>query len=688
MSNQDNPTTPGGKREIETLRKELRRLQGERDDALARALRLQKKCKTMSRSLQAKGPLWHKLQRPTLFLEQAPVAIAMFDREMRYVRASRRWRSDYGLGERELNGLSHYDIFPEIPEDWKATHRRCLAGEIMRKEEDRFVRADGSIQWLRWEVQPWRDASGSIGGIIIFTEDITERKQAEDDLRQSEVRYRTTFEQAAVGMAHTAPGGRFLRVNHRLCEITGYSREELLRKTFSDITFSEDIDISRKLEKKLMAKEIPRYTIEKRYVRKDGALIWVNLNVSLVRDLAGNPLHSLGVVEDISEHKALESKLREAKEQAEEATRTKSRFLATMSHELRTPMTVILGSLEALRKSWSAPEREQLLELGDSSAHRLLGLIDDLLDISKIEARKLKIEEQPFDLRNCVRRAVEIFMLPAQKKGLNLHWSVDPELPEQVSGDPARLGQILINLVGNAVKFTRAGEVAVAVRKEEGQMVFSILDTGIGIAPDQVSQLFRPFTQVDNSLTRPFGGSGLGLAISKDLVEMMGGSISLESELGTGSTFTFVLPLNPAEERQTPQPHKAPIRTPQALKVLLAEDDPSIRNLIKIILDKRGLSVTIAENGREAIEKWRKGGVDLILMDLQMPEMNGLEATKKIRELERDEEPRTLIFALTAHVLPESRHECLAAGMDGFLSKPLRTEALDRAIESCLRTAN
>jgi signal transduction histidine kinase len=374
-----------------------------------------------------------------------------------------------------------------------------------------------------------------------------------------------------------------------------------------------------------------------------------------------------------------------AKETAEKANRSKSEFLANMSHELRTPMTVIMGSLEIIQRSASAPEESQLLDLASTSARRLLGIIDDLLDISRIEAGRLKIEETPFDLRECVRQAVEMFADQAESKQVRLQWEMSRQVPSIVLGDPDRLGQVLINLVGNAVKFTDSGEVVLEASRAGDDLVFSVRDTGIGIPADKIDLLFQPFTQVDSSLTRRYGGTGLGLAISKELVGLMGGDIRLKSEEGRGSTFTFTIPLRPAEDfREVPQPTRAPRPVTRSLRVLLAEDDPMVRDLVKMSLEHRGVEVSLAENGRQAVAKWKEEGIDLILMDLQMPETDGLDATRQIRELEGTQgRPRTCIFALTAHVRQEDRERCLAAGMDGFLTKPLRLEELDSLIENC-----
>jgi signal transduction histidine kinase/ActR/RegA family two-component response regulator len=373
-----------------------------------------------------------------------------------------------------------------------------------------------------------------------------------------------------------------------------------------------------------------------------------------------------------------------AKEAAEKASRAKSEFLANMSHELRTPMSVIMGALEFLQKSAPTPEQRKLLDLSSTSAQRLLGIIDDLLDISRIEAGRIKIEERSFDLRECVRQVMEMFSPSAREKGLRLSWQVAPHLPGHVMSDPDRLTQVLINLVGNAVKFTERGEISLNVQEVGAELVFMVQDTGIGIPGDKIDQIFQPFTQVDSSLTKRHRGTGLGLAISRELVVLMGGTINVKSREGEGSLFSFSIPLRPAElvdessrVETTPKTGSRPIR------ILLAEDEPSVRDMVTMTLEGQGMAVTIAETGLQAVAKWKEEKFDLILMDLQMPEMDGLEATRLIRELECAREEKTCIFALTAHVRPEDRERCMSAGMNGCLAKPLRLEKMVSLIEKC-----
>lgn len=408
---------------------------------------------------------------------------------------------------------------------------------------------------------------------------------------------------------------------------------------------------------------------------------WRKAEISLIEETAERTWAAV-------ERARAERDLLLAKEAAEEATRAKSEFLANMSHEIRTPMTVFMVALEHLLQLDKNPERRHLLEMADKSANRLRALLDDILDLSRIEARRVALEKDPFYLPTCVRDAVEMFSLSAQEKNLRLETYIAPGTPEVVIGDSARLGQVLTNLVGNAVKFTEAGAVRVSVMPRGDFLEFSIADTGPGIPEDKCHLLFKSFSQVDSSFTRQHGGSGLGLAISKGLVELMGGEISVKSQFGKGSVFTFSLPVQEAEAKKSTVRTEA-LPTPcdekgVEVRILLTEDEPMIREMVIMMLSRRGWHIETAENGRQAVDKMEKGDFNILLMDLQMPEMNGLEATRMIRELEAEKAKRSCIIGLTAHARREIRDECIKGGMDRVLIKPLKMNTLFSAIESCM----
>ncbi len=425
---------------------------------------------------------------------------------------------------------------------------------------------------------------------------ITERQRAEDALRESEERFRGTFENAAVGIIHCDTEARFLRVNQRYCDIVGYSREELLTMAIKDVTYPDDLADSIEKFTALVRGDSSCYSEEKRDIRKDGSVIWINIFVSLQRDRLGAPLHTISIVQDISKRKRLEEELRQAKEAAEAANRAKDEFLANVSHEIRTPMNAILGMTELALESPVTDDQRQSLRTVKSAAESLLGLINDLLDFSKIEAGKMLLSPADFALRATLGDTLRALAVRAENKGLKLVHDVHPDVPDALVGDAGRLRQILLNLVGNAIKFTDKGEVLVTVKSEirdpaaqvprksaaepnsetanskpgavpvsdigssdlgfvsdfgfrDSDLVlvhFAVSDTGIGIPQDKQEAIFRAFEQADNSTTRRYGGTGLGLTIAARLVNLIGGTISVDSQPGRGSTFVFTAQFRPA----------------------------------------------------------------------------------------------------------------------------------------------
>lgn len=396
----------------------------------------------------------------------------------------------------------------------------------------------------------------------------------------------------------------------------------------------------------------------------------------------------------------VESRTRELKsalERAEAANRSKRDFLANMSHEIRTPMNGVLGMTE-LALQEDIPERaREFLQMTKLSGQNLLMIINDILDLSKIEAGKVELERQPFDLREAVESAIKPLKLNAEKKGLELLYSFDPEITGLVEGDSGRLRQVLTNIVGNAVKFTEQGRVAVSVNLAQApvpgslHVLFMVKDDGIGIPPDKLTSMFEPFAQVGGSAHAKYGGTGLGLSIARDLVGLMGGSIWGESEPGRGSTFcftvVFALPRQDSESNQPAGDQQQERDQMQKLKILLAEDNLINRIFAVEILQKRGHHVEAVENGIETLERLRREKFDVVLMDIRMPEMGGEETARRIRSGEAGD-PAVPIVALTAHALKGDRNRFLAEGMDDYLAKPIDLEEMDRVLEKILAKRN
>ena len=403
-------------------------------------------------------------------------------------------------------------------------------------------------------------------------------------------------------------------------------------------------------------------------------------------------------IQDATERLLMEDSLRQAKRDAEKASQAKSEFLATMSHEIRTPMTTIIGVIEHLMQHTLEPQLMRCLDLADNAAESLMELLGDILDFSRIEADKLTLNMESFDLRNCITDAVDILRLEAEKKGLAMKLDISAEVPRDILGDHMRLRQILVNLVGNAIKFTEQGEVAVCVGllpagptgTVGASLQFSVRDTGIGIPPGNMEKLFQSFTQVDSSNTRKYGGVGLGLSICKGIVERMGGSIKAESRPGQGTTFTFTIPLQSAPEKSERPAAKAGtsgdlLVNGRPPRILLGEDDASIREVVEMQTAAHNWEIVSVCDGRSVVETWQNGDFDMILMDLQMPELDGCEATRLIRSEEQTTGRHVPILALTAHAGEESEQLCLASGMDGYLVKPLRLDQFYATIERYLK---
>jgi len=510
-----------------------------------------------------------------------------------------------------------------------------------------------------------------------------QRQRALESLHQAEEKYRGIFENAVEGIFQSSLKGSFLSANPAMARIFDYDSPEALMSDVKDIGAKLYAnpkgreDLLRELRKK---GRVTNYEFEG--VKKDGKHVWASLSARLVSDDDVEFIE--GMLIDVTSRKEKEQAVLE-REAAEAANTAKSDFLARMSHEIRTPMNAIVGAADLLADSDLNERQLECVNVLQSSGENLLVLINDILDLSKIEAGKLELDIRPFNVRRAMEGVLALLELRAREKGLSLECDVAEAIPETLVGDPFRIRQILLNLAGNAVKFTDQGGVALAVwplevGRDEAHIVFTVRDTGVGIPASVIDAIFDSFSQVDASTTRKFGGSGLGLTICKSLAELMGGEIRVESEPGQGSAFNFLVKLGiarAAEVEPSPDARAVPGEMDRPARILLAEDSPPIRWLIANFLENTRFELDMVENGRDALEKAREDEYDAVLMDMEMPVMDGYEATTRIRAWENERSrPATPIIALTAHALVQDRERCLAAGCSDYLPKPVRRDQL------------
>ncbi|MGO9110319.1 MAG: PAS domain S-box protein [Thermoguttaceae bacterium] len=791
---------------------------------------------------QAEEALRASETRFRTFVDHATDAFFLLDEKSVILDVNNKACQSLGYTRDELIGMTPIDLDADvIPADIEDIERRFNAGETV-VFESRHRRKDGMVFPVEVRGQPFWENGRRFA--VALARDITDRKGTEEALRESEERFRGTFENAAVGIAHLDAQGRCLRANEKLADIIGYAQTDLVGKSLQDVVHPDDLAANVVLFGSLLRGDIPSFTMEKRFIRDDGSLVWAYLSVSLQRDAAGQPAYCIAIVQNISERKRLEQELRQAKESAEAANRAKDEFLANVSHEIRTPMNAILGMTELVLDTPLTEDQRACLKTVKAGADNLLGMINDLLDFSKIEAGKLELDTADFSVRTIFADTLRVLAVRAHKKGLELVGHVQPDVPDALIGDASRLRQVLLNLVGNAIKFTDLGEIVVRVEVAadpapdgEVRLYVTVSDTGIGISLDKQETIFRAFEQEDTSTTRKYGGTGLGLTIAARLVALMGGTIDVQSEPGRGSTFGFTarfglqpqapemvaalppallhnLPvlivddnatnrhilehwlrdwqmepeavgdgmaamdalwhraasgqsyalvlldarmpdtdglllaamirdrtelaatriimltsgdrpddssrlrelridahlLKPVQQDELietiyqvmsrassdaamltqPTPAREAVLTPFSavtpLHILVAEDNELSAQVLEQILIRRGHHVRLTNNGREALDLAEAGGFDLLLLDIHMPELDGFQVARAVREREQNSAEHLPVIALTARSRKEDRERCLAAGMDDFLTKPVRPAELWAAIDHVLRT--
>ncbi len=514
-----------------------------------------------------------------------------------------------------------------------------------------YIRKDGSRFPAVVSVTALRDAQDTIIGYLLIGTDNTARKLVEAEqkkldqrLRDQQFYTRSLIESNIDALMTTDPSGIITDVNKQMEALTGCTRDELIGAPFKNY-FTDPERAEAGIKRVLSEKKVTDYELTA--CARDGKQTVVSYNATTFYDRDRTLQGVFAAARDVTERKRVEAELQQAKAVAESASQTKSDFLASMSHEIRTPMNAIIGIADLLAKTPLSPEQDKYVQIFRRAGDNLLHLINDILDLSKVEASQLELERTRFSLNDLLGKVTEMVAVRAHEKGLALVCEIAPEVPRDLVGDPTRLRQVLLNLLGNAIKFTESGEVALRVTPDTGSSLpgalrFTISDTGIGIPDEKLGTVFERFTQADSSTTRRYGGSGLGLTISKRLVELMGGHIEVESGVGQGSVFSFAVPLEiwvGATRQATVSVGTGPEPPLPALHVLLVEDSPDNRTITIAYLQDTPYQIEIAENGAIAFEKFTAGHYDLVLMDRQMPVMDGLASTRAIRKWEAGERP-------------------------------------------------
>jgi len=567
--------------------------------------------------------------------------------------------------------------------------QKVMAGEIDAFTLDkRYVHPDGTASWVRLSRRMFRDAAGALTELNALV-DITELKRAQEAMVAQEARFRFIFELVPVGLSWFEVGRQREThiVNSAHARITGVPIERCREpEAYSQATHPEDQARQMELTKRLHLGGSDHFTMEKRYLHADGEMVWVVLTVRLLRDPASGQMQQVATLVDVTELKHQADELRTAMEIAERASLAKSQFLAMMSHEIRTPMNGVIGMTSLLLDTPLSKEQQEYVETIRQSGDSLLTIINDILDFSKIESGRLEFENSDFGLRECVEGALDLLAPKVAEKRLDLLYEIADSVPAVVRGDTTRLRQILVNLLGNAVKFTAAGEIVLTVgatpkENDRLELAFAVRDTGIGIPPEGMQRLFQSFSQVDASTTRRFGGTGLGLAISKRLAELMGGTMWVESEVGRGSIFHFTMIVETVASK--PRAYLTAGKTNLAGKrLLLVDDNATNRRILTTLTAGWGMTSRAASTGTEALVWLRESQpFDAAILDMQMPEMDGLTLAREIRRLRPSPQlPIVLLSSLGKRELV-SDPSLFAA----FLTKPAKPSQIFDVLVTLLK---
>jgi PAS domain S-box-containing protein len=795
-------------------------------------------------------------------IENLPIALFCKDaaNDYKFTLWNKKATKVWNISDREALGRNVFDIFPKEQGEFfqKQDEEVIRERKVVDVPEEPIDTINQGRRYLHTIKIPIYDSQNRPQFLLGVSEDITEKLQAQRELQesrerlmQSERQFKAAFIGAPIGIALVGLAGECILVNEVFCKLLGYTVEEMTRIPFYELSHPDDKEVSSKLREKMISGELHSVTIEKRYLHKKGHAVWSQVSSSIIRDTRGQPLYFISQFVDITERKSANDALVKAKEEALEGTRAKSEFLANMSHEIRTPLNGIIGMTDLLLETPLSEEQKKFANIVQTSGVTLLSLINDILDLSKVESGKIELERSEFSLASIIEGQADLLITNAREKGLSLMTFVSPELPELVIGDPGRISQVIINLVGNAIKFTEHGGVTLRVvvnpdvKPKSDQHVairFEVQDTGIGLSPLSQTKLFKPFSQADGSVMRKYGGTGLGLSICKHLAEFMGGSVGVKSEAGKGALFFLDLQLeihnknkntflsrmgiskDPSEirvfvadkdviasdiihqyiiswgmrnghvadyheafkriqaESLTAHPYEVviigldddssaaldlassiregiksdlpklilatqfdaltqghdfkkygfsniiskPVKQSQLydvivsavrsddsanndplyikkmhaleksvvldsaqsnFKILVADDVSTNQMLCLKLLENLGYTAVAVANGKEVVEALQLRPYDLVLMDCQMPEMDGYEATRRIRNSENPLVKSIPIVALTANAMEGDQKKCLDAGMNDYLAKPIKKDKLSEVLRKWLKVS-
>ncbi|MCS1407998.1 MAG: Signal transduction histidine-protein kinase BarA [Verrucomicrobia subdivision 3 bacterium] len=624
-------------------------------------------------------------------LDSIPDHVYFKDQSSRFIICSKELSDRLGLkSPEEAIGKTDFDFFSKEHAQPAYDDEQTIisTGKPVISKIEKEILLDGRENWVLTSKMPFRSAGGAIIGTFGVSKDITSLVKTRQELEQAQKKYQDIFEKAVEGIFQTTPDGRYLEANPALARIYGYDSAHDLLTQVTDIGNQLYVDQRRRKEfQRLMDKKGEVHEFESEIYRRDGTKIWIAETARAVRDESNQVKYYEGIVENISERKRAEAALQMARDAALESTRLKSIFLANMSHEIRTPMNGIIGMTGLLRRTKLNEEQLHFAKTIEESGLTLLRLINDILDFSKMESGKMTLEKAAFDPTMVVESVAELLAENAQKKGIELILWIDPSTPRQLVGDATRLRQILNNLTGNAIKFTSEGEVQIIVRPgrskgKKAPLRIEVRDTGIGIAPEAKRHVFKAFTQADESTTRKFGGTGLGLAISRQLIELMGGRLQVESEPGTGSRFWFTLPLTPC--KSSVEESRPPVNKLDGARILIVDDNKTVCKVIKHMLTPYGVHATIlnsASQTRRLMEKRQPDAppIDYMIIDWDISGNRGLKLCSTVHSLPQGRRIRKLLLTPVGKKIPNQRlAEC---GINCLITKPVRRHQLLQCLE-------